>query len=157
PLRGRKRSLYEGGIRVPGLLEWPARVKGPRVVKMPCSTSDYFPTVLDVLGFQMQGQPEPIDGVSLVPLLEGNMSERPRPLGFESRGQVALIDNRYKIYGKGKSPKYQLYDLTEDPGEKHDLAAGKPDVVRKMAAILDSWRASCKDSLAGNDYAHGDA
>ena len=152
PLRGRKRSLYEGGVRVPGLLEWPARVKEPRVVTIPCSTCDYFPTVLDALGFHMKGQPEPLDGVSLLPLIEGTMAERPRPVGFESGGQVALIGNRYKIYGKGKSPKYELYDLIEDPGEKHDLAAEKPDIVKQMAATLEAWRRSCKGSLAGNDY-----
>ena len=49
---------------MPGLLEWPAKVKTPRVVKMPCSTLDYFPTVLEVLGFKMKGQPAPIDGES---------------------------------------------------------------------------------------------
>ena len=152
PFRGRKRSLYEGGVRVPGLLEWPAKVTKPRVVTTPCSTCDYFPTVLDALGFQMKGQPEPVDGISLVPLIDGKMTERPRPSGFESSGQVALIGNRYKIYGKGKSPKYQLYDLTKDPGEKHDLADKEPDTVKKMAATLDSWRRSCKDSLAGKDY-----
>ena len=152
PLRGRKRSLYEGGVRVPGLLEWPAKVTKPRVVTTPCSTSDYFPTVLDALGFHMKGQPEPLDGVSLLPLIEGTMAERPRPVGFESGGQVALIGNRYKIYGKGKSPKYELYDLIEDPGEKHDLAAEKPDIVKQMAATLEAWRRSCKGSLAGNDY-----
>jgi len=152
PLRGRKRSLYEGGVRVPGLLEWPAKVTKPRVVTTPCSTCDYFPTVLDLLGFQMKGQPEPLDGVSLLPLIEGTMAERPRPIGFESSGQVALIGNRYKIYGKGKSPRYQLYDLLEDPGEKHDLAADKPEIVKQMATTLAAWRASCKDSLAGKDY-----
>ena len=152
-LRGRKRSLYEGGVRVPGLLEWPAKIKEPRTVTLPCSTSDYFPTVLDVLGFQMKGQPQPIDGISLLPLIEGKMAERPRPIGFESAGQVALIDNRYKIYGKGKSPKYELYDLLKDPSEKQDLAAKEPETVEKMAATLDSWRKSCKDSLAGRDYA----
>ena len=152
PLRGRKRSLYEGGVRVPGLLVWPARVKEPRVVAMPCSTCDYFPTVLDALGFKMKGQPEPIDGVSLLPLIEGTMAERPRPIGFESSGQVALIDNRYKIYRGKKRKGYELYDIIDDPGEKRDLAADKPDILKQMVATLDQWRASCKHSLAGKDY-----
>ena len=152
PFRGRKRSLYEGGVRVPGLLEWPAKVKEPRVVKMPCSTCDYFPTVLDVLGFEMKGQPLPIDGVSLVPLLEGKMAERPRPIGFESGGQVALIDNRYKIYKGGRSKGWQLYDLIEDPSETKNLAAEKPDILKNMVATVEGWRASCKKSLAGGDY-----
>ena len=50
PFRGRKRSLYEGGVRVPGLLEWPARITRARVTDIPCVTSDYFPTVLDAIG-----------------------------------------------------------------------------------------------------------
>jgi len=85
PFRGRKRSLWEGGIHVPGLLEWPARIK-PGVTNVPCSTLDYFPTTLDILGFKMKGQPKPIDGVSLVPLLEGKMRERPVPIPFETLG-----------------------------------------------------------------------
>jgi arylsulfatase A-like enzyme len=152
PLRGRKRSLYEGGIRVPGLLEWPARIKQARRTDVPCCTSDYYPTVLDLLGLKMAGQPTPLDGISLLPLIEGEMTERPRPIGFQSRNQLALVDNRYKIYGKGKNPKYELYDLAKDPGEKHDLAAEHPQRVQRMAATLDAWRASCKDSLAGKDY-----
>jgi len=54
--RERKRSLYEGGVRVPGMLQWPGKIKSPRVVKMPCCTSDYFPTVMEVLGFKIQGR-----------------------------------------------------------------------------------------------------
>ena len=152
PFRGRKRSLFEGGVRVPGLLEWPARIKAGRITDVPCSTSDYFPTVLDVLGFQMKGRPEPIDGVSLLGLIEGTMTERPLPIGFESRNQVSLTDNRYKIYSSDKGNKYMLFDLLEDPGETKDLAAEKPQIVEAMKTKLDKWRASCKDSLAGKDY-----
>ena len=151
-LRGRKRSLFEGGVRVPGLLEWPARIKAPRTTEVPCSTADYFPTVLDVLGFRMTGQPEPLDGVSLLPLIEGKMSERPKPIGFESGGQVALIDNRYKLITQGKGKTWMLFDLAADRSETKDLAAEKPEIVEKMTATLDAWRASCKDSLAGKDY-----
>ena len=152
PFRGRKRSLFEGGVRVPGLLEWPARIKAGRITDVPCSTCDYFPTVLDVLGFQMKGRPEPIDGVSLLPLIEGTMTERPLPIGFESRNQVSLTDNRYKIYSSDKGSNYMLFDLLEDPGETKDLAAEKSQIVEAMKTKLDKWRASCKDSLAGKDY-----
>jgi len=150
--RGRKRSLFEGGVRVPALLEWPARIKGGRVTYIPCCTSDYFPTVLDVLGVKMKGQPKPIDGVSLMPLIEGKMKKRPRPIGFESAGQVSLTDNRYKIYSNNKGKTFMLFDLIEDPGEKKDLAGEKPEIVRSMKATLENWRNSCKDSLAGKDY-----
>ncbi len=152
-LRGRKRSLFEGGVRVPGLLEWPARIKGGRMTNIPCCTSDYFPTVLDALGVKiMKGQPEPIDGVSLLPLIEGKMTKRPVPIGFESGNQLSLTDNRYKIYSRNKGKTYMLFDLIEDHGEKKDLAAEKPEIVQSMKATLEKWRNSCKDSLAGKDY-----
>ena len=50
PLRGKKRDLYEGGVRVPGLFEWPARIPQPRVTQMPCNTSDIYPTLLEIAG-----------------------------------------------------------------------------------------------------------
>jgi arylsulfatase A-like enzyme len=152
PFRGRKRSLLEGGIRVPALLEWPAHIEGGRVTNVPSCTSDYFPSVLDVLGFRMQGQPEPIDGVSLLPLIEGKMVERPVPLAFESGKQVALIDNRYKIYSNNGGQSYALFDLIADPGETHNLAAEAPEIVDMMKRQLEAWRRSCKRSLAGEDY-----
>ncbi len=150
--RGRKRSLYEGGVRVPGLLEWPDKVKAPRVVDMPCSTLDYFPTVMEALGFTLEGQPGPMDGVSLMPLLDGKMTERPVPIGFESNKQIALNDNRYKLISQDGGETYELYDLIEDKRERFDIAAEHPKIVAKMKTTLEAWRASCKDSLEGKDY-----
>jgi len=151
-LRGRKRSLFEGGVRVPALLEWPARVRAGKVTDIPCCTSDYFPTVLDVLNIKIKGQPKPIDGVSLLSLIEGKMKKRPVPIAFESGSQVSLTDNRYKIYSKNKGKTYMLFDLIEDPGEKKDLSAEKPQILKSMKATLEKWRNSCRDSLAGKDY-----
>ncbi len=175
PLRGRKRSLFEGGIRVPGLLEWPAKITKPRVVKMPCGTEDYFPTVLAALGITLKKgeKVEPVDGVNLLPLIDGRMTERPRPLGRESGGQLALIDNRYKLIrqGRGRRRKkrkgqekaaaaperrgWMLFDLLADPGEKSDLAAAKPEIVQRMAATVLKWQASCARSREGADYRTG--
>ena len=81
--RGKKGSIYEGGLRVPGLLEWPARIRKPRVTDVPCNTCDIYPTLLDILGVKMPKQP-PLDGISLVPLLDGKLNARPRPMGFWS-------------------------------------------------------------------------
>lgn len=152
-LRGRKRSLYEGGVRVPGLLVWPKVIKKSLVVSMPCSTSDYFPTVLDVLGYSLPKEQErPYDGVSLLPLIEGKLSERPRPIAFESKNQVSLTDNRYKIYSKDKGKTYELYDLLADQGEKTNIADQHPDIVKSMMQTLEEWQQSCKESNDGNDY-----
>jgi len=150
--RERKRSLYEGGVRVPGLLEWPGRIKRPTVVKMPCCTSDYFPTVMDVLGFEMEGQPKPIDGVSLLPVIEGKMSERPVPIGFESGNRKSLTDNRYKLISTDGGSTFELYDLVVDPYERTDIASSHAEIVASMKATLAAWEASCDNSLAGADY-----
>jgi arylsulfatase A-like enzyme len=142
-LRGRKRSLFEGGVRVPGLLVWPAKIREPRRVTMPCCTSDYFPTVLDLLGMAVDRSADPMDGVSLLSLIEGAMQERPKPIGFESGKQIALIDNRYKIISLDGGEKYQLFDLIVDQAEEKDLAAVHPTILSDMKKTVEAWRASC--------------
>lgn len=148
-LRGGKGSLYEGGIRVPGICEWPARVK-PGRTDIPVVTSDFYPTILEAAGVAIpEDKPQPLDGISLMPLLEGTMKERPSPIGFMAGG-TAWSDNRYKlIVSKGGK---QLYDLTEDLGEKRDLAAEKPEIVEQMSKALEAWVASVEKSKEGADY-----
>jgi arylsulfatase A-like enzyme len=79
--RGNKGQVYEGGLLVPALLEWPARYPKPRTVAAPCVTSDIYPTVLEWAGAKAGRQP-PLDGVSLVPLLDGKAESRGKPIGF---------------------------------------------------------------------------
>jgi len=81
PFRGKKASIYEGGVLVPALLEWPARIKKHRTTMVRCITSDIYPTLIDIVGATPKKQP-PLDGISLVPLLDGTMKVRPRPMGF---------------------------------------------------------------------------
>jgi arylsulfatase A-like enzyme len=146
--RGRKRSLYEGGVRVPGLLVWPARVKAPRVVTQPCVSSDYFPTVLDALGLPLPKRP--IDGISLLPLIDGKQQSRPKPIGFESRGVATWHDNQFKLVQARKAT--ELYDLDADPGETRNIADAHPERVAEMQKVLAAWRASCANSAKGADY-----
>jgi arylsulfatase A-like enzyme len=79
--RSNKGSVYEGGLRVPAIIEWPARVDKPRHTDIPANTVDIYPTLLDLVGVKVEKQP-PLDGVSLVPLLAGKMAKRPQPMGF---------------------------------------------------------------------------
>jgi len=155
PLRGRKRSLYEGGIRVPGLLEWPARFGRAMTIAAPCGTEDYFPTVVAALGYELRpGQKVlPLDGINILELLEGKQTARPRPMGRQSAGQLALIDNQYKLIRPKPSKPWQLYDLLADAAEAKDIAADKPDIAAKMAKTALHWQASCARSLTGADYA----
>ncbi len=79
--RGNKGQVYEGGLLVPALLEWPSRYPKPRVIDVPCVTSDIYPTVLEWTGAKAANQP-PLDGISLVPLLDGKVAARAKPIGF---------------------------------------------------------------------------
>ena len=79
--RGAKGEIYEGGLLVPALMEWPAKYDEPKVITTPCVTSDIYPTVLEMADVKMEGQP-PLDGVNLRPILEGREEHRPKPIGF---------------------------------------------------------------------------
>jgi arylsulfatase A-like enzyme len=157
-LHGRKGDVWEGGIRVPGLIEWPARIKRPAVTDVPACTSDIYPTVVDILKITVPDQVQPLDGISLVPLLDGRMKERPRPIGFWARGGgLAWNDNRYKLIqpvsnDKTTPTKWELYDIIADPSEKTDLAAKCPEIVNRMKAELENWQQSVLRSARGEDY-----
>ncbi|HYW81017.1 MAG TPA: sulfatase-like hydrolase/transferase [Thermoguttaceae bacterium] len=79
--RGNKGMVYEGGLLVPAILQWPERIAKPRVTDARCNTCDIYPTLLEIVGVTMPGQPV-LDGVSLVPLIDGRLETRPRPMGF---------------------------------------------------------------------------
>jgi manganese-dependent ADP-ribose/CDP-alcohol diphosphatase len=148
--RGRKRSLYEGGVRVPGVIEWPAVVKPATKSDFPAVTSDYLPTILDALGVEYGGK-RPLDGISLLPMLRGEMTVRSRPIGFQSGGVETLNDQRFKLVRSKKA--IELYDLIEDPYETVDLAKKEKAIAGDMAERLDHWIASCKKSDDEADYA----
>ena len=80
PFRGQKGQVYEGGIRVPGTIEWPARIREPRVTKVNAVTSDILPTICDLVGQPLPDRP--LDGISLRPLIDGELTERPNPICF---------------------------------------------------------------------------
>ena len=79
--RGHKSDIYEGGLRVPAILEWPARIREPGITQFPTNTSDIFPTLMDIVGAQPDAN-RPLDGISLVPLLSDQMDSRPQSMGF---------------------------------------------------------------------------
>lgn len=139
--RGRKRSLYEGGVRVPGILEWPEQVKAGRETEFPAVTSDYLPTVLDVLGIEHPDS-RPLDGISLVPLIEERVQERTSPIGFQSAKQLSWVTQRHKLYSSNNGKSWELYDLIDDPGENNDLASEKPELVKEltMATLMPKER-----------------
>jgi arylsulfatase A-like enzyme len=80
PFRGQKATVYEGGVRVPGIIEWPARIPKPRVSAVNAVTSDTLPTICDLLNLPLPERP--LDGISLKPLIDGEMTERASPICF---------------------------------------------------------------------------
>jgi arylsulfatase A-like enzyme len=80
PYRGEKSTVYEGGIRVPGIIEWPGGLSRPRATTVSSVTSDILPTICELAGQPLPDRP--LDGISLKPLLAGTMTERPSPIGF---------------------------------------------------------------------------
>jgi len=79
--RGDKGDIYEGGLRVPAIIEWPARIREAKVTAFPGNTSDIFPTLLDIIGAEADVN-RPMDGISLLPVLENKMHRRAKPMGF---------------------------------------------------------------------------
>ncbi|MHB8899869.1 MAG: sulfatase-like hydrolase/transferase [Thermoguttaceae bacterium] len=79
--RGNKGQVYDGGLLVPAMIEWPHVIKAPRTSEVRCNSCDIYPTLLDIVGVKLENQP-PLDGISLKALLEGKMESRPKALGF---------------------------------------------------------------------------
>ncbi|HEO70844.1 MAG TPA: arylsulfatase [Candidatus Hydrogenedentes bacterium] len=152
-LRAAKGSAYEGGIRVPFFVRWPGRLEAGKQVDRIGAHIDVLPTLLEACGV---AKPEGVqlDGRSLWPLITGEDVDWPdRTLYFQwHRGDApemyracAARGQRYKLVN-GE----ELYDITNDPGEKHDIAAEHPDVVAEMRAGYEAW---FKDVSATRGYA----
>ena len=168
-LRGSKATIYEGGTRVPGLLEWPGVIAKGRSTSMPCSTLDFYPTLLDIIEAKPTKQPEPLDGISLLPLVEGRAVNRPKPIPFalirsdewrKTKNHIfdyALLDGDIKFYSSlqdGDEKNDLLFDLSVNPTEimNQNLVSEKKEAALKMKTELKAWRASVDNSLAGKDY-----
>jgi arylsulfatase A-like enzyme len=154
-LRGNKGSVWEGGIRVPGIIEWPTKIK-PRITAHPASTMDIFPTIVDLLELPKYSMLGVVDGMSLKPLLAEEIGPRTKPIPFRYRNKAALIDNDLKIVTeKVGGGKYLLFDLKADKTESKDLFAERPQEARRMQAALDTSVATIEKSLEGADYPEG--
>jgi arylsulfatase A-like enzyme len=154
-LRGHKASVYEGGLRVPGIMEWPGVIQ-PRITHFPACTMDLFPTIADLLQLPPEVFIQPLDGISLKPLFTAELAERSQPIPFRFNQQLALIDNRYKIVRtmRGK-PRTELFDLVDDPAETTNISQQFPEVFERLQRALDQWNASVDQSFAGKDYPAG--
>jgi len=161
PLRGSKRTTLEGGIRVPFLVSWPAKIK-PAVYDKPVIQLDLTATAMTAAGMHIPPAFQ-IDGVDLVPFLSGqNTIYAPHDTLYWRFGQqMAIRDGDYKLVrydtnadtltGANNQPvsSAQLYNLANDIGESKDLAASMPDKVKELQAKWDAWNKSNVPPLWG--------
>ena len=141
-LPGGKKWLTEGGTRVPGILEWPARVKKPFATTVPACTMDFYPTTLDVLGIKTGGEAGPIDGISLLPLIDGKMKTRPTPIPLVDGGKTRIVDNEYRFQNG------RLFHFDESQKKDVDVTEEKPDVFNRLAEVNKQFLESVKKDQA---------
>jgi len=145
PLRGFKGSLYEGGIRVPLVVRWPGTTAPGSTCRWPVISNDVLPTLLDVAGIDKRPA-QPIDGTSLVPLLQGrDRVDRDTlywyyPTYHHSVPALAVREGDFKLIHFLQDDRVELYNLAEDIGEQHDLAARMPEKAAALKAKLHAWR-----------------
>ena len=154
-LRGFKKDLYEGGIRVPTIVEWPGTIDH-RVSHYPSGTIDIFLTLIDIVDLDPDSINTVNDGVSLEPVFKNEEPlRREKPLGFRVKAGRAWLDNDWKLvrnYTSSEDGPYELYNLAGDPSESINLIDQRPDIAASMLAELEAWDASIEKSIAGLDY-----
>lgn len=140
PLKGGKGQVLEGGIRVPFVACWPGKLPAGVVYNEPVISLDLLPTALALAGAP---PPEkPLDGINLIPYLTGANKATPHERLFWRTGggvRWAVREGRYKLLRSTNTEKSQLFDITTDIGEEQDLAAEKPDVVKRLSAAFEAW------------------
>ena len=138
PLRGFKQQLYEGGIRVPLIMRWPGALPSGALFEDPVTLMDLFPTAASAAGI---GLSQPLDGIDLLPYLDGERDGPPHPrLFWAHHGDRAIREGPWKLLlVEGSDP--QLFDLSRDRSETKDLAASETTRVGALSGALEEWYA----------------
>jgi len=164
-LRGKKATLFEGGLRVPGILEWPAKIKKPLETDVISSTSDFYPSLLWACGVKTPANQPVIDGVNVLEQVVKDNDAQEHYICFQSPlparlkqdeaaddEQYAVVSSQFKLISINSGSSYELYDLSNDPLEQEDVSHLYPNVVQDMRKHLVKWQMSCAKSSVGGDY-----
>lgn len=156
PLRAGKSKLYEGGIRVPLVIQYPAGICAGTVSNTPVVTHDFYPTFMELAGVRPRDR-QPVDGLSLTPLFSGDGRlardtlywhyPRAEPYRIGGRSGGAIREGGYKLIEFFDVDEVELYDLHEDIGESKNLAPLMPDRVAAMRGMLADWRVHTNASM----------
>ena len=141
PLRGFKAQTWEGGIRVPYLVQWKGKLPAGKVYDQPVISLDITPTAVAVAGGTVTSE-HPVDGVNLIPYLSGESAGRPHETLYWRFGpQWAIRHGDYKLVQPPPNEAVQLFNLASDTNESRDLAAEKPEIVKELTAKYAEWNA----------------
>ncbi|MCA9266665.1 MAG: sulfatase-like hydrolase/transferase [Planctomycetales bacterium] len=141
PLRGHKGTCWEGGIRVPFLVQWPAQIRPGQTIDAPVISLDIFPTALAAAGIKHEAN-KPVDGVNLLPLLTSSTPDHPqRTLYWKSGPKWAVRHGNLKLCaGDPKhAEKPLLFDLAQDMSETTDLSEQRPADVKRLLDLYHAW------------------
>lgn len=160
PLRKGKGHLYEGGIREPLIVAWPGRIKAGSECRVPVSSVDFYPTLLEIAGITA-GTP-PVDGKSFLPLLQGRQGEReaifwhyPHYSNQGGKPGGAVRQGDYKLIEFYEDGRLELYNVREDIGETRDLAGEMPDKAAELHRRLQDWRRAVNARMPVPNPAYG--
>ncbi len=142
-MRGRKGSTDEGGVRSPLIMRWPGHIKPKSEVKQITAAIDLLPTLAEMAGIPVAST-KPLDGVSFTPLLSGGGEDWPERMIFSHwKGRVSVRTQQYRLDHQGR-----LYDIPNDPGQRHDVTSAHPDISARLKAAVADWK---KEVLPGQD------
>lgn len=155
--KGRKRYLHNGGVVVPAIAVWPGRINPDQTISEPICTLDYLPTLTDILGYEMPDD-RPIDGVSILPLLNNETWTRERFIPFASQlrkdaPKASIVHNNHKLLlWFDPEKRDQLYAVHSDPDESDNLIHKKPELAAELKRELLAWLRSARHSYEHGDY-----
>jgi arylsulfatase A-like enzyme len=149
--RGHKFSLFDGGIRMPALMRYPARVPGGQVCDGVGAMMDIVPTCLEAAGIDLPDD-RVIDGASILPMVSDGAASPHEQLCWENGNQLAIREDDWKLVLNGRltgdtADEVHLSNLADDPGERKNLAAANSELIERLTADVQAWYAEVRGAL----------
>jgi len=143
-LRGYKGSVWEGGHRVPAIIQWPGHIRAGVSSGKTVLSMDFFPTILKLAGIDYT---QSLDGISIADLLLHEKSLESRIVFWQHGKGYAARDGKWKliVHGSGTTP--ELYNLEDDMEEKNDVAGDHPEIVEKLLSALEKWKKDVSEGV----------
>ena len=136
-LRGYKRDLYDGGIRVPMIARWPGHIQSGSTSNHPSAFWDFLPTACELAGID---PPKDTDGISYLPTLLDKQQDRHDYLFWRAGQKFAVREDNWKAVRVSDKARTELYDLSKDIGEQENLSQKHPELISKFEAIMAKHR-----------------